>query len=82
MFKYVIDLQLSKSVCLVSHGDDKAWLWRARFSHLSIDAPRNFACNEMVCGLPRVEHEGELCNSCLAGKQRRAIVPKDGDILR
>jgi hypothetical protein len=25
----------------------------------------------MVQGLPHIEHAGELCDSCLAGKQRR-----------
>jgi len=30
----------------------------------------------MVRGLPLIEHVGELCNSCLAGKQRRLSFTK------
>ena len=30
----------------------------------------------MVTGLPRIEHAGELCDSCLAGKQKRLSFPK------
>jgi len=30
----------------------------------------------MVRGLPQIEHAGELCDSCLAGKQRRLSFPK------
>ena len=30
----------------------------------------------MVQGLPHIDHGGELCDSCLAGKQRRLPFPK------
>jgi len=30
----------------------------------------------MVRGLPHIKHVGELCDSCLAGKQRRLPFPK------
>ena len=30
----------------------------------------------MVTGLPHIEHPGELCDSCLVGKQRRLPFPK------
>ena len=30
----------------------------------------------MVTGLPHIEHAGELCDSCLVGKQRRLSFPK------
>ena len=30
----------------------------------------------MVTGLPHIEHAGELCDSCLVGKQRRLQFPK------
>ena len=30
----------------------------------------------MVRGLPHIEHRGELCDSCLVGKQRRLPFPK------
>jgi hypothetical protein len=63
-------------VCLAAHGDDEAWLWHAHFGHLSFDALRSLAHHGMVCGLPEIVHNGELCDSCLAGKQRRRPFPK------
>ena len=31
---------------------------------------------KMVTGLPQIKHVDELCDSCLAGKQRRLPFPK------
>jgi transposase InsO family protein len=73
---YKVDLQVTQPVCLAAHGDDEAWLWHARFEHLSFDALKELARHGMVRGLPRIEHVGELCDSCLAGKQRRRSFPK------
>ena len=39
------------------------------FGHLSFDVLDRLG--KMVRGLPHIEHGGELCDSCLAGKQRR-----------
>ena len=49
-------------------------MWHARFGHLSFDALGRL--EKMVRGLPHIEHGGELCDSCLAGKQRRLPFPK------
>jgi hypothetical protein len=73
---YKIDLRITRLVCLAVHGDDEAWLWHARFGHLSFDALRNLARHGMVRGLPEIDHDGELWDSCLAGKQRRRPFPK------
>ena len=42
---------------------------------------------KMVRGLPHIEHAGELCDSCLAGKQRRqpfakAVKYRAGNVLK
>jgi hypothetical protein len=73
---YKVDLQVTQPVCLAAHGDDEAWLWHARFGHLSFDALKDLARHGMVRGLPRIEHAGELCDSCLAGKQRCRSFPR------
>jgi transposase InsO family protein len=57
-----------------------------RFSHLSFEALERMARQDMVHGLPLIEHVGELYDSCLADKQRRASFPKmasfhAGDVL-
>ncbi|XP_072146644.1 uncharacterized protein [Setaria viridis] len=35
---YTLDLKIGRPVCLAAHHDDEAWLWHARFEHLSFDA--------------------------------------------
>jgi len=53
---------------------EEPWLWHARYGHLSFDALGKL--EKMVRGLPHIEHASELCDSCLAGKQRRLSFPK------
>ena len=49
-------------------------MWHARFGHLSFDALGRL--EKMVQGQPHIRHEDELCDSCLARKQRRLSFPK------
>lgn len=71
-----IELNLKQATCLaVKHGDD-AWLWDGRFGHIGFDALAKLEHEDMVHGLPKIERGGELCDSCLAGKQRRHAFPQ------
>ena len=65
---YTLALHIARLVCLAARCDDAAWCWHARFGHLSFDALARMARQGMVRGLPLIEHAGELCDSCLAGK--------------
>jgi len=65
---YTLALRIARPVCLAARCDDAAWRWHARFGHLSFDALARMARQGMVRGLPLIEHAGELCDSCLAGK--------------
>ena len=71
---YLLDLKVEQSVCLAARHTVEPWLWHAWFRHLSFDALGRL--EKMVRGLPHIEHGGELCNSCLVGKQRRLSFPK------
>ncbi|CAN6310868.1 unnamed protein product [Urochloa humidicola] len=73
---YVLDVRIARPVCLAARHNDEAWRWHARFGHLSFEALASMARQDMVRGLPLIEHVGELCDSCLAGKQRRLPFPK------
>ena len=74
---YKLLARVAQPVCLVvGTGDDPAWTWHARFGHLNFDSLRRLAKGEMVRGLPLVEHVNQLCDACLAGKQRRAPFAK------
>ena len=61
-------------MCLAARHTEEPWLWHARFRHLSFDMLGQL--EKMVRGLPHIEHGGELCDSCLAEKQRRLSFPK------
>ncbi|KAK1645759.1 hypothetical protein QYE76_063564 [Lolium multiflorum] len=70
------DKLLLKPVCLAMRKDTVPWRWHARFGHLHLEALQRMARNGMVRGLPAVEPTGELCEACLAGKQRRTPFPQ------
>jgi hypothetical protein len=65
---------LAKVTCLAAQHTEEPWLWHAHYSHLSFDVLGRL--EKMVCGLPHIKHGDELCDSCLAGKQRRLLFPK------
>ena len=71
---YLLDLKVEQPVCLAARHIEEPWLWHARFGHLSFDALGWL--EKMVRGLPHIKHGGELCDSCLAGKQMRLPFPK------
>ncbi|WVZ88500.1 hypothetical protein U9M48_035017 [Paspalum notatum var. saurae] len=73
---YLLNLSIVQPVCLAVMKEDEAWLWHARFGHLSFEALARMSRERMVRGLPRIEHVSELCDSCLAGKQRRSLFAK------
>ena len=71
---YLLDLKVEQPVCLAAQSGEEAWLWHTRYGHLSFEALGRLG--KMVRGLPHIVHVGELCDSCLAGKQRRLAFPK------
>jgi hypothetical protein len=73
---YVLELHIARPVCLATRRDDNAWWWHERFGHPSFDALASMARRNMVNGLPLIDRVSKLCDSCLAGKQRRAPFPK------
>ena len=71
---YLLDLKVEQPVCLAARHTEEPWLWHAWFGYLSFDALHRL--EKMARGLPHIEHGGELCDSCLAGKQRRLLFLK------
>jgi transposase InsO family protein len=72
---YVLELNITRPVCLAAQGTSTAWRWHARYGHLNFRALRRLAEGEMVHGLPRLDHVDQVCDGCLAGKQRRLSFP-------
>ncbi|WVZ84381.1 hypothetical protein U9M48_031419 [Paspalum notatum var. saurae] len=79
---YLLKLNIVQPVCLASVRDDEAWLWHARFGHLSFEALARMLSAGMVRGLPRIEHVVKLCDRCLVGKQRRSLFAKKAKYRR
>ena len=59
---------------MAARHTEEPWLWHAWFGHLSFDALGRL--KKMAQGLPHIKHVGELCDCCLAEKQRRLLFPK------
>ncbi|XP_066392142.1 uncharacterized protein [Miscanthus floridulus] len=56
---------------LVVHWDDEAWRWHERFGHLHFEALKQLSKEEMVHGMPCVDHVEQLCDTCVVTKLKR-----------
>jgi transposase InsO family protein len=73
---YVLTVNIARPVCLAARADDEAWTWHTRFGHANFTALRKMARQELVRGMPTLNQKEQLCDACLAGKQRRAPFPQ------
>jgi hypothetical protein len=67
---FVLNIVIAQPVCLSARAEEDAWKWHARLSHLNFQALRTMARKEMVRGLPELTQVNQLCEGCMAGKQR------------
>ena len=74
---YILNLDRTDPVCLLSSFEDTAWKWHARYGHLNFQSLRQLGQRSMVQGMPSIEHVEQLCDGCLVGKQRRAPFPRE-----
>jgi hypothetical protein len=74
---YVLELNIALPVCLAAQGSNAAWKWHARYGHLNFKGLRRLADSNMVSGLPQLDQVDQVCDSCLAGKQRRHSFPSE-----
>jgi hypothetical protein len=73
---YKVVLRIAQPVCLSARQDDAAWRWHERMGHQNFTALQKMARTGMVRGMPSLGHADQLCEACLAGKQRRAPFPQ------
>ncbi|XP_066361432.1 uncharacterized protein [Miscanthus floridulus] len=71
---YLLNLKVEQPMCLAASHSEESWMWHARCGHLSFIALGWL--EKMVRGLPYIKHGDDLCDSCLARKQRRLPFPK------
>ncbi|GJV91851.1 zinc finger, CCHC-type containing protein, partial [Tanacetum coccineum] len=72
---YKIRLQVEAPICLLANIDNQAWLWHARLGHLNFDDINKMTKKNLVEGVPRINHAGQICDACLLGKQSRTPFP-------
>ncbi|CAA7390458.1 unnamed protein product [Spirodela intermedia] len=70
---------LVRQVCLEARAVEEAWKWHAHLGHVNMTALRKMAREELVRGLPAVGQVDQLCEACLAGKQKRSPFPQQGE---
>ncbi|GJY79920.1 zinc finger, CCHC-type containing protein [Tanacetum coccineum] len=72
---YSIRLQIEAPICLLANVDNQAWLWHARLGHLNFDDINKMTRKNLVEGIPRINHAGQICDACLLGKHSRTPFP-------
>ncbi|OAE22678.1 hypothetical protein AXG93_2675s1110 [Marchantia polymorpha subsp. ruderalis] len=73
---YKVVLQVAQPVCLSIRHGDRAWRWHERLGYQNFGALKTMARTWLVRGLPLIEHVEQVCDACLASKQRRAPFPQ------
>jgi transposase InsO family protein len=72
---YVLHLNVDRPIYLAVQGESPAWRWHARYGHLNFRGLRRLVIEEMVNGLPQIDHVDQICDSYLARKQQRLSFP-------
>jgi hypothetical protein len=68
---YILNIRLVQPMRLAMEVDEEPWLWHARFGHMSFNVLGRMVKVDRCMGSLLIKHNGELCDNCLAGKQRR-----------
>lgn len=70
---YVMQVNLTVPVCLLTKMDETAWLWHARYGHLNFRSLRDLGVKEMVEGIPLIQRGEQVCDGCALGKHHRTF---------
>jgi hypothetical protein len=65
---FVLNINVAQPVALASRTQEEARRWHAWLGHVNMAALRKMTREEIVRGLPAIEHDDRLCEACLAGK--------------
>jgi hypothetical protein len=76
---YILEAEIVSPICLLACRSEEAWLWHARYGHLNFLALRKLARDDMVRGLPEVEHVDQVCSGCLIGKHHQVSFPRQAE---
>ena len=70
LYKVAMDINNASSI----HSDCARW--HARLGHIGTELMKLMIQKELVLGIPKINVEKEICESCLCGKQTRASFPQ------
>ena len=73
---YMIKVNLTSPVCLLTKMDEQSWLWHARYGHLNFRSLRDLGAKQMVEGMPMIKKAEQVCDGCALGKHHRAPFPR------
>ena len=57
--------------------EDKILLWHHRYGHLNFKSLNYLSHNNLIDGMRPIQHIGEICESCVFGKQHREAFHKN-----
>lgn len=78
---YKIHIQEAEHYCLLTKGNEEAWLWHKRLGHVNFKAMQLLSKNHMAHGVPNIVHPKEICESCLMTKQTRRPFPNKSNFV-
>jgi hypothetical protein len=53
---YVLHIEVAQPLCLAARRDDEAWCWHDQFGHLLFEALRKLGREQMMRGMPQIDH--------------------------
>lgn len=72
---YILKIQPTEPVCLLTHAKEEAWLWHMRFGHLNFRSLHSLAADDLVVGMPQFGQVDQICDGCMIAKQKRLPFP-------
>ncbi|GKV17840.1 hypothetical protein SLEP1_g28296 [Rubroshorea leprosula] len=77
-----VDIASEVYTCLSAVLKDDSWLWHLHFGHLNFRSLKLLAQENMVKGLPSINHPEQLCEACTLGKHSRYFLTFIDDFTR
>jgi hypothetical protein len=78
---YILRVNLTAPICLLSKMDEEAWRWHARYGHLNFRSLHDLGAKNMVDGIPLIKRVEQVCDGCALGKQHRTPFPQAAHIV-
>jgi hypothetical protein len=73
---YVLHMEVARPLCLDARRDDEALYWHKWFGHLHFEALWKLRLEQMVRGMPQIDHVKQLCDTCVVTNHKRWSFPR------